>query len=275
MGGPEGQKKLRDLRVGVAGLGGIGGNLAEIMVRLGVGHIKICDPDTLENSNLNRQVIANRQTIGMKKAHASAMELRNIAEDFELVVYDNGLTPDNAEEFVSDLDMVIDEIDIFPLRPRVWLHQAARKLNLPLYSGLVVGLGTHIFKFHGDQYTFEDFMMNNEAEIDNPSANFIMDRICNPAPSYLEDPTARQSYQRTIEDRAVPIFGASTYMAHSVIAIRMIADYMGWSEKFGVPQTPVMPSFLKIDPLDLSFQVCNIQSLTAVGDISRRKKKVG
>lgn len=259
LGGLEGQKKLRDMRVGVAGLGGMGSNLAEIMVRLGVGHIKIADPDTIEHSNLNRQVIANRNTIGMKKAHASALELRNITEDFELVVYDDGLTEENAKEFVSDLDVIIDEIDVFPFRPHIWLQQEARKFNIPCYTGFIIGLGTHVFKFQGSDYTFEDFMMHNDREIDKPTADFMMDRLFNPAPSYLTAPDARRAFEKTIEDKTVPIFGATTYMSHSLLAIRLIVDYLDLNEKFGGPRTPLMPKFMKLDPFDLSLKICDIR----------------
>jgi molybdopterin/thiamine biosynthesis adenylyltransferase len=260
LGGPEGQKKLRDMKVGVAGLGGMGSNLAEIMVRLGVGHIKIADFDTIEHSNINRQVIANKNTIGMKKAHAAAAEFRNIAEDFELVVYDDGLTKQNAEEFVSDLDVIIDEIDVFPFRAHVWLHQAARKKNLPLYSGFIIGLGTHVYKFQGSDYTFEDFMLNNEKEMDNPSSEFMMDRLFNPPPSYLEDPKARKIFAQTIDDKTVPIFGATTYISHSLLAIRVITDYLDLNKTLGGMKTPLMPKFMKLDPFDLTMQVCEVKN---------------
>jgi molybdopterin/thiamine biosynthesis adenylyltransferase len=259
LGGVDAQNKLRDLRVGVAGLGGMGSNLAEILVRLGVGHIKITDPDTIEHSNLNRQVIANRNTIGMKKAEASALELRNIAEDFELVVYDDGLTKENAEEFVSDLDVIVDEIDVFPFRAHVWLHQAARKRNLALYSGFIIGLGTHVYKFQGSDYTFEDFMLHNEAEMDNPSASFLIDRLFNPPPTYMTDKAKLKDFTKTIEDKSVPIFGTSTYASQSLLAIRLITDVLGLDEKWGAPKTPTMPKFMKLDPFDLSLQVCDIR----------------
>src|SRR5688572_8450668 len=83
--GRQGQKRLRKLRICVAGLGGMGSNIAEQFVRLGVGHLRIADPDQIELSNLNRQVIANRASVGMSKSEASARELRSIADDFELV----------------------------------------------------------------------------------------------------------------------------------------------------------------------------------------------
>lgn len=261
VGGEEGQMKLRDMRVGVAGLGGMGSNLAEILVRLGVGHVKIADPDIIEASNLNRQVIANQNTIGKMKAFASADELRNIASDFELVVYNDGITEENVEEFVSDLDVIVDEIDVFPFRPHIWLHQAARKRNLPLYSGFIIGLGTHVYKFQGSDYTFEDFMLHNDAQIDKPSSSFMMDRLFNPPPSYLSDTNMQIEFAKTIDNKTVPIFGATTYISHSLIAIRLVADYLGFEGKYRGPATPVMPRFMKLDPYDMSFQVCDMREL--------------
>ncbi len=259
LGGPEGQLKLRDLRVGVAGVGGVGSNIVEILVRSGVGHVKIADPDTIEASNINRQVIANQKTVKMKKVEASAMELRNIAEDFELVVYDEGITPENAEEFVSDLDLVVDEIDVLPFRPHVWLHQAARRRNLPLYSGYIVGLGTHVYKFHGNDYTFEDFMLNNDKEIDDPSIEFLIDRFLTPPPSYLNEEKKVMDFISTASHGAIPIFGPTTYMSHSLVAVRVISDVLGLNEQWGAPKTPVMPQYLRLDPFDLSFKILDIR----------------
>lgn len=261
IGGPEGQFRLRDMKIGVAGLGGMGSNLAEIFVRLGVGHIKIADPDTIERSNLNRQVIANKNTIGTKKALASAYELRNIAEDFELVVYDEGITKENAKEFVSDLDLIVDEIDVFPFPAHVHLHQAARPLNLPLYSGYVIGMGTHVYKFQGADFTFEDFMLNNKAQLESPTLPFIMDRFLNPPPDYLNNTTELNRLAQTAQEDGVPIFGASTYISQSLIAIRVISDFLDLNSKWGGPKTPVMPRFLKLDPFQMSFDIHDIREV--------------
>lgn len=259
VGSEEAQMKIRNLRVGVAGLGGMGSNIAEILVRLGVGHIKIADPDTIEASNLNRQVIANQGTIGMKKAMASAKELRGITEDVELVVYDDGITEKNAKEFVSDLDVVIDEIDVSPLRPHVWLHREARKLGLPLYSGYIIGLGTHVYKFQGNEYTFEDFMQNRDDMYDKPTLEFIIDRFFWPRPSYASSDAAVEKMLESARQSSFPIFGASTYGSQSCLVIRMISDLLGLDQSLGVPKTPIMPRFLKLDALDYTFRICDLR----------------
>ena len=258
VGGIEGQNKLQNLRVGIAGLGGMGSNLAEIMVRLGVGHIKIADPDTIDYSNINRQVIANRNTVGMKKAAASVAELRNIAEDFELVVYEDGITKENAEEFAQDLDIIIDEIDVFPLQAHVWLHQAAQRTNTPLYSGFIIGMGTHVYKFQGSHYTFEDFMLNDRAQIQKPTLEFLVERFINPAPSYMAKGEVIEQFCEASRKTSVPIFGATTYISQSLIAVRIVSDVLGLHKSIGGTETPVMPQFISLDPLTLSLQICEV-----------------
>jgi molybdopterin/thiamine biosynthesis adenylyltransferase len=257
LGGVEGQRKLRNMRIGIAGLGGMGSNIAEIMLRLGVGAIKIADPDTIDFSNINRQVIANSHTVGVKKAHASFKELIAIADDTEVVAYDQGITKENVDEFVSDVDVIIDEIDVFPMHAHVLLHKAARARKLPIYSSYIIGLGTHVYKFLGDEYTFEDFMKNNLKELEAPSADFLVNTFCHPFPSYLESSKSRNTFIDEVKKAQVPIFGATTYMGQSMLAIRVIVDFLKLQELHGPTKTPVMPEFIKIDPYDLSMRICN------------------
>jgi molybdopterin/thiamine biosynthesis adenylyltransferase len=273
LGGIEGQMRLRDLRVGVAGLGGMGSNIAEILVRLGVGHIKISDPDIIERSNINRQVIATEKTLGEKKAIASARELRTIADDFELVVYDRGILEENAEEFVSDLDVIVDEIDVFPFRPHVFLHRAARKRNLPLYSGYIIGLGTHVYKFQGSAFTFEDFMLNNDGQIDAPSGEFLMNRLFSPLPSYLSLEADVRKFEKTLEDRSVPIFGATTFMSQALLTIRLITDVLKLDKSLQGPATPLMPEFLILDPFELRFERADIRQFAVQKFIGQEKAR--
>src|SRR4051812_44560583 len=76
IGGLKGQEIISNLSLGVAGLGGMGSNIAEHLVRLGVGHLRIADLDRIEVSNLNRQVIARRNNLGMSKVEAGVQDLR-------------------------------------------------------------------------------------------------------------------------------------------------------------------------------------------------------
>src|SRR5690348_8583872 len=78
---PEEQQFLKEKTVGISGCGGMGGLLAQILVRAGVGTIKIADNSTFDESNINRQFGATRSTIGVSKAAATAKALRSITDD--------------------------------------------------------------------------------------------------------------------------------------------------------------------------------------------------
>lgn len=248
----EGQQKIRNMKIAVAGLGGMGSNIAETLVRLGVGHLRIADPDHIERSNINRQVIANQDTLKQGKARISATELRKIAEDFELVVYEQGVQEDMVDEFVSGCDAIVDEIDIFPLNKHVALHRAARKKNIPIYSAYVVGMGIHFYKFVGDKYKFEDFLENNENDWEKPTPNYLFKIFGSPMPDYLNQQD-KKDYLNEIKKNGAPIFGPATLMGHSLVVTRLFLDLFQHARGANNHKTPVMPEFLVLDPREMSF----------------------
>lgn len=241
----------------------MGSNIAELLIRLGVGHIRIADPDTIDVSNLNRQVIANLNTVGIGKTEASVAELRNIAKDFELVAYNQGITGDMAEEFVNGLDIVIDEIDVFPLRAHVHLQRAARKNNLPIYSCYIIGGGIRFYKFEGNDYTFEDFIGHDESLWDNPTLPHIMNIFADYMPNYLGE-NARGSIGSNIEKNGyVPIFGPSTQVGHGLVANRIIVDVLKaknitrQGSLGNATPSPVMPQYLFADFASMEIKTIN------------------
>lgn len=255
-GGQLGQERVRKLKIGVAGLGGLGSNIAEALARMGVGQLRIADPDTIDISNINRQVIATSNTVGKSKAATSAAELRTIATDLELAVYEQGVDEEMVEEFVEGCDAIVDEIDVFPLDRHVLLHRAAAKRNIPIYSAYVVGLGIHFYKYHGTQYTFEDFLGVPESQWKKPTVELIFDRFGHPFPKYLNSELIER-YQNEAKRDGVPIFGPATLLGHSMVASRLIMDLMREHIVFKdkLPQTPTMPEFLVLDPVDFTFKV--------------------
>ncbi len=247
IGGIEGQKRIKELKIGVAGLGGMGSNIAEALIRLGVGHIRIADPDTIDLSNINRQVIANKNTVGKSKATCSEEDLRNLADDFEIITYDQGIEEKMVEEFVDGCDIIIDEIDVFPIDAHVILHREARKRNIPVYSAYVVGVGIHFYKFQGNDYTFEDFISIPEVISLEDKFDKIVDAMGSPLPNYLQGDNLLE-FKKMALNEGIPIFGPATLLGHSVVSARAILDFLG-TELRGVKikETPLMPYFTKID----------------------------
>ncbi|MAZ48245.1 MAG: hypothetical protein CME65_06760 [Halobacteriovoraceae bacterium] len=257
IGGERGQKEIQSLKIGVAGLGGMGSNIAEYLARLGVGWLNLADPDTIDVSNINRQVIANSKTVGMSKAQASHDELLRIAPDIDLQVFDQGITQDSVEEFVAGCDFIVDEIDVFPLEAHEILHRECRKQKVPVYSAYVVGLGVHFYKFEGDEFTFEDFISGYNEMDENEKFNLIVESFLGEAPCYLGEKELESFKQESLQ-RGVPIFGPSCLVGHSIVVSRILCDFLG-GKVLGhkIPKTPSMPEYLKIDFTSMQLEVRN------------------
>lgn len=110
--GKEESDSLRDKKVAVFGLGGVGGFVAEALARAGVGKLVIVDHDTVNITNINRQVIALHSTVGMKKTEAFSLRLKDINPDIEIVAYDCFFLPENSSMIdFEGFDYVADCVD--------------------------------------------------------------------------------------------------------------------------------------------------------------------
>ena len=93
----ERQKKISNVVIGIAGCGGIGGAVAERLVRLGVRHIKIADPDYFDLSNINRQYGASLSTTGKNKAEVVGESIFNISRDVNVDIFPEGINDNTAD----------------------------------------------------------------------------------------------------------------------------------------------------------------------------------
>jgi molybdopterin/thiamine biosynthesis adenylyltransferase len=135
--GPGEQLRLFQSSVLVAGLGGLGGFLAELLARVGVGRLLLADGDHFTPANLNRQLLATQKTLGLNKALVTARRLREINPGILAEPIPHFLTPDNLGNYLSQVQVVMDGLDSSPAR-RV-LFTAARDAGIPLVHGAVTG----------------------------------------------------------------------------------------------------------------------------------------
>jgi len=120
----------------VAGLGGLGGTLAELLARVGVGRLLLADGDIFVTSNLNRQWLANQATLGQNKAQVAAQHLQGINPALDLEAIPAYLTPENLTRYLSQVQVAVDGLD--NLRARRDLFEAAQRTGVPLVHGAVV-----------------------------------------------------------------------------------------------------------------------------------------
>ena len=128
---------LHTKRVLVAGCGGLGGNLINMLSRVGVGSLRIVDGDVFEATNLNRQLFSEVPILGTNKARAAAERIHRINPDVTVETVEAFLTEENAVELIRGCDVVMDALDNVDGR-RV-LAAACEKVGVPLVYGAISG----------------------------------------------------------------------------------------------------------------------------------------
>ncbi len=130
--------KLRQSRVAVFGIGGVGGFAAEALARAGVGEIDLIDADKISVSNINRQIIATRKTVGQYKTIAMAERIKDIDETIETKTYE--LFFDNQTSHLFDFsayDYVADAID--SVKSKIEIIKLSKAAGVPVISSMGAG----------------------------------------------------------------------------------------------------------------------------------------
>lgn len=134
--GLAGQEKLKAAKVLVIGAGGLGCPVLQYLTAAGVGTIGIVDDDTVDLTNLHRQILYHAGDVGNNKAETAAEKLRIMNPFVNLLAIPVRLTTDNAEKIISDYDLVIDGSDNFPTR--YLANDVCVTLNKPLIFGSIL-----------------------------------------------------------------------------------------------------------------------------------------
>ena len=134
-----GVERLQNANILVVGLGGVGGFAAEFIARAGVGKMTIVDGDTVDITNINRQLPALHSTIGKAKTEVISQRLLDINPYLQLTALHQFLNPENMEPLLDeqDFDYILDCID--SVSPKIELIKAARKRKIKLVSAMGAG----------------------------------------------------------------------------------------------------------------------------------------
>ena len=136
--GEDGMSRLRNARVALFGLGGVGGYAAEVLARSGIGQIDLIDDDTVSLTNLNRQLLATHDTVGQHKVDVAAQRIRQIDPSIIVKTYKTFYLPETAGEFdFSQYDYVLDAIDT--VTGKLALIAQAKSAGVPIISCMGTG----------------------------------------------------------------------------------------------------------------------------------------
>lgn len=169
------QERLRKATVLIAGVGGMGGVAAEVLVRLGVGKLVLCDMDIFEDVNFNRQIHSNLETVGKYKVEVLKEEFLKINPELEISVCNKGINLDTVDSLLDAVDIVVNGMD--QMLASLILERNARKKNITIVDAWLTPYAS-VFVMKADSPHWEEFL-------DLPTLNIKTEdltiEICNEA----------------------------------------------------------------------------------------------
>jgi molybdopterin/thiamine biosynthesis adenylyltransferase len=186
----EEQERLRERRVAIAGLGGVGGYHALALARLGVRRFVLAEFDGFELQNFNRQMGATLSTLGRPKLDVLVEMVRDVNPTAEIELFPRGVAADNVRTFLSGVDVYMDGLDYFAFDARRMTFAACAELGVPAVTAAPLGMGAALLCFLPGRMTFEQYFRMEGLPEAEQALHFLVG--LSPAMlqrSYLVDPS--------------------------------------------------------------------------------------
>ncbi len=191
--GHEAMEKLENSRVAVFGVGGVGGYVCEALVRSGVGKFDLIDDDKVCLTNINRQIIATRKTVGKYKTEVMKERMMEINPKVLVEIHNCFFLPENADEFpFEEYDYVVDAVDT--VTAKIALVMKCKEKNIPIISSM--GAGN---KFDASAFRVADIYKTNVC----PLAKVMRRELKKRGVKKLKVVYSEEKPTRPIEDMAI------------------------------------------------------------------------
>lgn len=154
---PEEQEKLRNRRVAIPGMGGVGGVHLLTLTRLGIGSFRIADPDTFEVANFNRQCGADMRTIGHGKVDVMAEKALAVNPELDLDVFPQQIDAENVNRFLEGVDVLLDGVDFFSFDTRRMLFREAARRGIWAVTAGPIGFSVAWLVFDPNGMQFDTY----------------------------------------------------------------------------------------------------------------------
>jgi molybdopterin-synthase adenylyltransferase len=151
------QETLRETKVAIAGMGGVGGIHLITLARLGVGRFSLADFDAFDVANFNRQAGALVSTLGMPKLDVMCASARDINPEMAISAFPQGINESNVAQFLDGVSVYIDGLDFFAFAARKMLYAELARRSIPAVVAAPLGMGVAVINFLPGQMQFEEF----------------------------------------------------------------------------------------------------------------------
>ncbi len=144
--GLDGQRKIMNAKVLIIGAGGLGSPVIQYLAAAGVGTLGVADFDEVELHNLNRQIIHNENSVGKSKVKSAKDFVKNLNQQVSFIGFESKIDESNAEEIISQFNIIIDGSDNF--KTRYLVNDTCVKLGKPLVYGSILGFSGQVAIFN-------------------------------------------------------------------------------------------------------------------------------
>ncbi|MFH7044228.1 ThiF family adenylyltransferase [Paucibacter sp. JuS9] len=168
------QARLRNARIAIAGLGGVGGEHSLVLARLGIGKLVLADFDEFDLHNMNRQAGAFMSTMGRTKLDTIERMTLDINPEIQVRKFPSGIDLNNLDEFLEGVDVYVDALDFFAIDIRRQVFARCREKGIPALTAAPLGMSTALLYFSADGMSFEDYFKLEGHTKDEQLARFAV-----------------------------------------------------------------------------------------------------
>lgn len=225
------QARLRQKRIAIAGMGGVGGLHLLALTRLGVGKFSIADPDTFELANFNRQAGASLSTLDQPKADAMAQAARDINPELDMRILREPVGEANLADFLDGVDLYVDGLDFFAFDARQATFRACAERGIPAITVAPLGMGAALLNFLPGGMTFDEYFRWGDLPEEEKALRFLLGL----APArlhmgYLVDPS-----RVDLANRRGPSTGMATHLCAGIAATEALKILLGRGKVLAAP----------------------------------------
>ncbi len=249
---PQEQEKIKNSKIAIGGLGGVGGDEAIALARIGFQNFHIADLDDFDYSNFNRQSGANIETVGKPKADITAKEMKKINPNMNIKIFSEGANRDNIDEFLDGVDIYVDSLDIFAVDARRTVFNACGEKKIPALTAAPLAFGMAFACFTHDSMSFDDYfgLKDPDSKVlamleKDPSAQ-ILYKIENYAENVIKfitgvAPAALQRHYLLNPDRVnlfrkdLPSIKPGIELASGIMCVNVLKLLLGRGDVFKAP----------------------------------------
>jgi molybdopterin/thiamine biosynthesis adenylyltransferase len=233
------QQMLREKRVAIAGMGGVGGAHLLTLTRLGIGAFRIADPDRFELVNFNRQAGAALSSIGKPKVDVMLQSAKDINPELRIKSFFCAIDESNVDQFLEGVDLFVDGIDFFSLESRALIFRRCRELGIPAITAAPIGMGTAYLVFLPNGMAFEQYFQFESCSKESRSFRFLSGLAPRPEHwRYLVDRT-----RIDLEKKRGPSTAMACQLCAAVVGTEAVKILLGRKHVRAVPHYHIFDAY--------------------------------